>query len=538
MTRWRTGGPAYVLMAIAYPIAWLLAATGGASDRLALSMEDDAFYYALVAQNLAAGEGSTFGTLNPTNGYQPLWQVAVALLGLLGTGNTLLWLMFALQAALFSALVALCWVIAKRLDARIEGACALAYCGLVTLAFAVLTFAGMETVLLLVAALTFVAVVLRAPDPDGDTGQGSVPVSHWIALGASALFLALSRLDAAALPLCYGVMFAVRQRNWAATKPLVLVSGGVLAAGLGCYAVVNLVVFETPVPVSGLAKAIGGGTRFVDLTMAYLTHGTFVGVQAIAVTVGALVLLVRGRRASAPVFDTRSDTVLVDVLSASLLAQVVQLAYYGATTTWPWWEWYFYHVPVQLFLGMLVVMRASSRARLRLLARPASAYVAVVVAIAVVPLGIRGSRGPEVTWFEATPSVAAWLRANTERGDVLAVGDRAGYLTWLTERPTLQLEGLVEDVGVLDDIRHQRLADRMTAEGVQYYIRGESRESRDLRRPAGEPNCSSVLEPVHGYGPKSGVVVCDRDLVFESTQDDDSTWEVWRYRPELQTPAR
>lgn len=523
-------------MAVAYPIAWLLAATGGSSDRLMLSMEDDSFYYALVAQHLANGEGSTFGNVNPTNGYQPLWQAAVAVLALFGDGNTLLWLIFALQAALFGALVALCWMISKQLDARIEGACALAYCGLVTLAFAVLTFAGMETVLVLVAALAFALVVLRTPCyADGRVA----PTSHWIALGISALVLALSRLDAAALPLCYGVVSALRHRNSAVIVRMTAVSGGVLAAGLACYAAVNLAVFGTPVPVSGLAKAIGGGTRFVDLTLAYLTHGTFLGVQAILVTVGALVVLGRARRASVSVFDTRADTALFDVLLASLLAQIVQLAYYGATTTWPWWEWYFYHVPVQLFLGAVVLLRAASRSRIagRVFA-PAAAYAAAAITIAVVPFGIWGSRGPEITWFEATPTVAAWLRDNTAPDDVLAVGDRAGYLTWLSQRPTLQLEGLVEDIGVLDDIRNQRLTARMTEEGVRYYVRGESHESRALRLPvAGMPDCAAVLEPVHGFGPKSGVVVCDRDLLLSVTQDDESTWEVWRYRPELQSSA-
>ena len=35
---------------------------------------DDAFYYFKVAQNVVRGYGLTFDTINPTNGFQPLWQ--------------------------------------------------------------------------------------------------------------------------------------------------------------------------------------------------------------------------------------------------------------------------------------------------------------------------------------------------------------------------------------------------------------------------------------------------------------------------------
>lgn len=34
---------------------------------------DDAFYYFGIAQHLAAGMGSTFGGVDMTNGYHPLW---------------------------------------------------------------------------------------------------------------------------------------------------------------------------------------------------------------------------------------------------------------------------------------------------------------------------------------------------------------------------------------------------------------------------------------------------------------------------------
>jgi len=49
-------------------VAWLLAHGVRVT-------EEDGFYYLKIAQHLAAGAGSTFDGVNPTNGYHPLWAL-------------------------------------------------------------------------------------------------------------------------------------------------------------------------------------------------------------------------------------------------------------------------------------------------------------------------------------------------------------------------------------------------------------------------------------------------------------------------------
>ena len=39
---------------------------------------DDAYYYMRVAQNIGAGLGSRFDSLNTTNGYHPLWLAVIS----------------------------------------------------------------------------------------------------------------------------------------------------------------------------------------------------------------------------------------------------------------------------------------------------------------------------------------------------------------------------------------------------------------------------------------------------------------------------
>lgn len=69
---------------------WILAGQIVASILLAVIskypwldyVRDDFFYYLIVAQNFAAGHGSTFNGIVPTNGYHPLWMLVLAGLSL------------------------------------------------------------------------------------------------------------------------------------------------------------------------------------------------------------------------------------------------------------------------------------------------------------------------------------------------------------------------------------------------------------------------------------------------------------------------
>ncbi|HMI30346.1 MAG TPA: hypothetical protein VK527_01310, partial [Candidatus Limnocylindrales bacterium] len=48
---------------------------------------DDSFFYLQVARNIAAGHGSTFNTVSPTNGYHPLWMVPCVLAEAIARGD-------------------------------------------------------------------------------------------------------------------------------------------------------------------------------------------------------------------------------------------------------------------------------------------------------------------------------------------------------------------------------------------------------------------------------------------------------------------
>ena len=53
-------------------------------------LSDDAFYYFKIAENIAAGRGSTFDGILLTNGYHPLWMLVMVSIFKLTSGSSLM----------------------------------------------------------------------------------------------------------------------------------------------------------------------------------------------------------------------------------------------------------------------------------------------------------------------------------------------------------------------------------------------------------------------------------------------------------------
>lgn len=506
-----------LVLAVGLPVvrsAWFMF---GPSLRLQQEFTDDTYYYALIAQNLANGQGSTFGGLVPTNGYQPLWQMMLVPLAAIADGDGFLRLVYGLVAALFAASVVLMWAIARRLKAERAGTYAIVFAVTVGLLAGSQFFNGMEIALVVPAILAFVWVALTR-QPGRSTG---------IILGVLAVAVALGRLDAVAIPVVFGALTILRGNQ--AVRRTMVTAGVVLACGLAAYATINLAVFGTPVPISGQAKAVGGGSLGPTILTEYLTYGAigplpmYLGVQAVLLTTVALVLLRRGR-----VFSEVSDIAIRNLLLTCLIGQAAQITYFTVTSSFRFWPWYYYIVPVQLFLAVLVIAQVVLRSRpgCRLAAAPVVAAVACVGLL--VGLGAFLKDPPQTdTWTAAAIPAVAWFDANTSREDVVAIGDRAGYFTWLTRRPTVQLEGLVQDPTYLPFLRERRIAEYMARAQVRYYVRSEETA---LGMVPTSSACTVAIEPLQGSGPKSEIPVCPADLVYRQTGKD-FVWSVWRSHP-------
>jgi hypothetical protein len=423
---------------------WRLAIAAGPWDVVDLVF-DDAYYYLTVAANTVESGRSTLDGSTLTNGYQPLWFALITLLGfVIGTDSM----------RFFAGFVALICVIV--LGAVLAGAplrnsptavvrSALA----VGMATAVVFLPpiclwGMETVLVLPLVIPLVLFMERRLD-------------NRTALWLSGLFTLafLVRLDALSLLPAYVLVVVViepwilsrferegggdlhgRTRWRALPRIFTIVVPAVL-----CYGIFNLVVYGTPVPVSGLAKGIGPHFENFGLLYGYVKAFMFLLPVIIIWAVAEVIAFKAGVR----------STQLLRSLSICVLACCLQAAYYVVASTWRLWEWYYYFFAlIMILIAARVVILGSELWERNW--RPRAAGVASLV-IAMTTFGVAvdlyqtvrlppappasiadgdlTKYGPKYTFNEISLLMFRDIYpATAQRGDRIAMGDRAGGLSY------------------------------------------------------------------------------------------------------------
>jgi hypothetical protein len=116
------------------------------------------------------------------------------------------------------------------------------------------------------------------------------------------------------------------------------------------YIAINLFFFKTPVPISGIAKAIGA-----PLFNNWQALKGFSGIFSKKLLVVFIVMEIIAFRA-----NQRSFVFVMSIITF-LLAALVQSLYYGAFSTWPIWPWYTYSVSFAMLAMAARVLFLSSR---------------------------------------------------------------------------------------------------------------------------------------------------------------------------------
>ncbi|MGY1715152.1 hypothetical protein ACI78R_11890 [Geodermatophilus sp. SYSU D01106] len=482
-------------------------------DRAVGLLDDDAWYYLGVARHVADGDGSTFSGLDPTNGYHPLWLLALVPVAAIAEGRGLLIGVTLLSAAVAVALAVLLGSLAARLARPWTGVVAALPLLVTGAAGPAFLFSGMETGLLLLGLVATAAVLvrgdaLRAADPGARTA--------WT-LGGLAAVTCLARLDAVLTFLVLGAVLVVR---WRRHPRRVMAFAAPPAVALATYLVVNEALFGTPTPVSGQAKALGGDGLNVDVVAQFLRspvvlgQQTWLGMLACLVVPAALLL---GRRTdlAARAAAGAGATVLVGGL--------LTIAYYAVSSSWQLWPWYFSAAPLAVALAapaLLSQLPVSDRGGRSLAA--AALVVAVLVPLATAARTAAGSVERSAS-VEAGPGLASQVDA-LEPSGALAMGDRAGSLGAHLARPMVHLEGLVGPPEYLTALQEGTVPAFLAAREVTLHARsGPPGEGE----PAG-PGCTRLAEPAQGAGPKVDAVVCDAGLLLTVPLSDGTVFRVWR----------
>lgn len=473
--------------------------------------EDDFFYYAVIAGNIAETGRSTWDGVTLTNGYHPLWTLICA--GVASVFEVRSASFFMAVWMLQAALVAGGTAVFARLARSVAGHLglppggALIAAAVYGLSGAAVATGGMEIALLWPTVPALMLAIWRLLD---------APSTGRAVIAAGLLTLAfLSRLDSVVVlgPLCLAAaILLVRRQGLAAFR--MWPAAFAFAPAFG-YLVLNKLVFGTPMPLSGAAKRLmvdGAGLAFSGQAL-----GSFVevhtasnwlapvGVLAMTVLAAALVLGDRKLRASLP-----GMAFLLTALGAAIYYAQTLL-----TSDWRLWAWYFYAICFTGSAGALFLagraLELARRIDTRALAVLPLAIVGAMAAAAVLLNAWQLKRPPSETnalFLRAIP-IAEFVKANPGR---YAMGDGAGAVGFLMDNPPVHLEGLVNDQAMLDDIAAQgRVSDSLRRQGVDYYI-----ATRDLQ-PSG---CVTVHEPLQPgpRAPRMSQEVCDKPVFTDQTQ--------------------
>jgi hypothetical protein len=262
---------------------------------------DDSYYYLGIARNIVENHSSSFLPPFETNGYQPLWLIILSASGFIwGTGETSL----VIQALLLTYVFCLLFFILSKSNYGVGWPAIL-----IVFAYPSVMLLGLETVILPALVLIF------------------FNVKNWKARGLIAGLIFLTRLDALAILVGSDLyrFFIKREisiKYWIIVLPVIV-----------SYLLINYLIFNTPLPVSGLAKSIGN-IQGENILPAILFERS-----AVNQIIGAALLYFLYKFAI-----QKSQFRYSEQIVSTLIAIFICASYYTVMSGWPLWDWYYWPI--------------------------------------------------------------------------------------------------------------------------------------------------------------------------------------------------
>ncbi|MGC2403050.1 MAG: hypothetical protein WA510_24895 [Acidobacteriaceae bacterium] len=452
--------------------AWIFYTPLRSPSRIMPFVEDDFYYYLKVAQNVAAGMGSTFNGIVRTNGYHPLYFIVLVVIckfsaSLVGVFRGLWLVWVAATAATFL-------LARKLLEWTGNGPFLTNALALFFLIPCIHIFCqGMEVTLTVPLGLGLLLAFRSQP------ANWSFPRS--VAIGLLAALTVLSRLDAVFLVLLV-LAFTLLEPEQRRGIGLRQIGGFAIGGGplLLAYFAFNRIYFHTWMPISGTAKQLKSSPWPTFTAIKYGGLNT----QFLAVFLVFAVIafwLVRKRLAA----GERS------VLAAAALFPYLQVGVLSLLSDWPLWGWYYYTLRFALLAGLMLLLALAGPAWVS--RRPVWIKAAAYGLVLLLFLRVHYKKEPQMDMiYDVAQQIQAFERSHP---GVYATGGGAGMAGYLMTNPVVQTEGLMMDPGYLLHIRHQDdLVTTLRSYGVRYYIVSEAPgvSSFDIQRSG---KCFLAEEP-------------------------------------------
>jgi hypothetical protein len=418
-------------------------------------LEDDYYYYAIIADKLLTLGKLTYDGTTFTNGFHPLWLAVIAALRAgCGRFGPVFYVALTLLACVSMCLTyelsrrfASALGVSKRQSAVIAAIYAFSTARLLA--------DGMECVVAVPLLLWLLIELAR---------ERHVTPRRAAMLGFITSLAILGRLDIAiVVPLFIGGYLLRRPPLTAFARALAAFCGG--GALVPLYAVANAVFLGSPFPVSALAKRLitrqGFSLAYARGVALATVYGSTV---AIVLPLGlvALWLLIRTDARERPA-----------ARFAGGLAIVYVFEFFGinALSGWIYFGWYaFPFVPATIAALAFICERWTPLVSGRLQLIGATLLVALAPALAV---RYSIEHGPRWSVADNGTVAMSYQLADQMRGreGLFAMGAIAGVASYVLDKPVLQAEGLVADRRLLDHVRRQdSLGDVLREYHVDYLV--------------------------------------------------------------------
>ena len=437
---------------------------------------DDAYYYLGIARNIADHGSSTFLPPFSTNGYQPLWLLILSTTGFLfGTSET----------SLLIQIVSLSFFFTGAFAYTSKKYYGFAFPAIVTaLLSQAITLYGMETTMLPV----FILIFFKTQD--------------WKARGGLASLIFLSRLDALALVVardCFHLFFKkeCNFRHYFIIIPVITI-----------YLFINYKIFSSPVPVSGLSKAVGNiAGENLFLISFYFLAPNLKNALFLLIAVSAIRLLFRQNIT----FQFKNELIIL------VIANIAICTYYSTLSGWPSWHWYGWPAMMIFYFSFMhailfltdslenIIKQKTTKIFLYLILSPPALcilYISFPVATSTWQflghyLSYFNNKGE--TFGIKNLQLADFIKKNYAKGTYFAMGDRAGSFGFFlgNDYKFLHTEGLVGSRTYYDYMMQNRGDQFMREQKVNYLIvdRDGFLESGDIL---------GIIEPIQGLSSHTG----------------------------------
>jgi hypothetical protein len=427
--------------------------------------DDDYFYYLRIAQNIAAGRGSTFDGIHQTNGYHPLWLLVNVALASLFSGRAVF---IALLLVILLCALATYWLLRLSLRRYGSEAAAAGCAGLITAQALFLMSGGMEIVLSIPLLALLCWYRLCRFEPSG---------KHAALYGLLCSALVLARLDSAIF-VAQLALFELLAAHAAPRRKLVTAAVSFLAGLLPLlvYFALNLHLFHTLMPVSGQAKQLrlnhlpSASPWATALLHQWTPLRLFLVFPVMLASVWAALLLRGAQQDTGEGRLACQHRPLVWTLMCFPFTQIMVLSVLSNWVLPPWYLYSFVGAACGIWLVLLSRSGALGHAAARW-AAPVSLAACAALLIIFAAVQWRNSTRPQKIVYSvyfAARDLHAF--AMTHPG-IYAMGDHAGIPGMLIDEPILQTEGLVMDKPYLSAIRQQQDLKRvLESYGVRYYV--------------------------------------------------------------------